>query len=58
MKMDIGEETRIRAIDADGRRLAWRSVGAGPPLMPGGGHAFEAQEPERLAAMIREFVLG
>jgi len=29
MKMDIWEETRIRAIDADGRRLAWRSKPGG-----------------------------
>jgi pimeloyl-ACP methyl ester carboxylesterase len=44
MKVDTGEETRTRAIDAGGRRLAWRSVGTGPPLLLVNGYAATAED--------------
>ncbi len=51
-----GEEDQVIPA-ANAGRLAAR-WGAGVELVAGGGHAFMAQEPERVAALLREFLLA
>jgi hypothetical protein len=48
--MSVSE--RSGAIDVGGWQLAWRWPGSRVERYAGGGHAFMAQEPARLAASI------
>jgi pimeloyl-ACP methyl ester carboxylesterase len=49
----------LRAIEIDGRRFAWRSLGAGPPLVLVNGYAASSADwdPMLLAALARSFEL-
>jgi pimeloyl-ACP methyl ester carboxylesterase len=49
----------VRAIEIDGRRFAWRSLGSGPPLVLVNGYAASSSDwdPMLLAALARSFEL-